>query len=1051
MEVFRKCSKFSANEESECSHEHKTNEQFKVSFGKTNSCICGDGHTDVLSEKDGILLNMAISKLPLWELMEWLVQKDGILDRSIYGIVGKRLIKAAHKFCDLNDQEKKEILQRYIKLSFRGIFMQRAGVDLKIIKILLKLQRGLDITADQQFMWLCLLPNSLKEKWALLASVMPVLKRDEMCENTLMSVLWRAQTRHSSGSVTSDCLLAWFISDSSDLQSCARFLANCLVSSNQMRRLNCSRFWLAKLNSNIKSKLIMKETAKVILQMISAENRSFKRVNEDYYLSEEEMCDLIYMDYFWNPEREEVIWMSYDRLLYGWISVQKFFIRALESNEIDLLHKCLTSYHPSLRLDALELLKKLMNKKLFDWSPQFGSVKSFVLRSVNITDANFRAALLDFVHSLNAKARKRLEVTLLEELDGIWNDRSRSCQTTFILELLKQCGFDRWLAGTPLMDSILNGDITDIRMKLLMYLSPADIDSQIFLTDKFVEMINNDSTDGLPYLVKVISRFKEPKEILDLMKNINQKNSNGVKITLTSLIENSAAESIFDPYVWCDVCIKSNFALISMSGSENSKQCTSLPELYKRLYPSASPALMISDKQRRAIDQYYYTLKVNCEMLASLCETVGTENMITAAYDSVWNVLMRSRHKGVIDDCTICFNKITTCCVANGLLDVAYQYLEKTKKLSVDLECTTRNLAFCSVFKIFHEVLNTGNSVIDFLFGNVRACTPLIAVRLMKVLKTFLYMANFDVTDCIVKIFKSVLDFYRTGDSMVRNAACHCYAALVHKFIDDIEYGIPLFTFVLRYDTLWYEYCQQLEQTTVHDPALILLLSLLNKLRFVSESFYTTTELKHLQSIVCKLVSLLVMSPNLRINHLLVSSLLRLVPCKRRLTHRLKKIMEHKLPLNIKNALSYAISELEAMKFLDLPYDLLHPTYSHSTVSLPNLIQKTHKVLTDNTLELFEHFGALLTEIEKHAYSSKELWRFHAAHALMMLLRASCVVLIRFHSYRYRFISCCRSLLSDDVDCIRCVVFRVVNICCDGITLSYSWDPANKVEGESFS
>lgn len=69
---------------------------------------------------------------------------------------------------------------------------------------------------------------------------------------------------------------------------------------------------------------------------------------------------------------------------------------------------------------------------------------------------------------------------------------------------------------------------------------------------------------------------------------------------------------------------------------------------------------------------------------------------------------------------------------------------------------------------------------------------------------------------------------------------------------------------------------------------------------------------RHLQSIVSKLVSLLVVSPNLRINHLLVSSLLRLVPCRGRLTHRLKRIMENKLPLNIQNALSYAIAELEA-------------------------------------------------------------------------------------------------------------------------------------------
>lgn len=70
------------------------------------------------------------------------------MDRSIYGIVGKRLVKAAHKFGNLNDQEK-GVLQRCTTLSFRGIFMQPSGVDQKILKTLLKLQREFDITANE--------------------------------------------------------------------------------------------------------------------------------------------------------------------------------------------------------------------------------------------------------------------------------------------------------------------------------------------------------------------------------------------------------------------------------------------------------------------------------------------------------------------------------------------------------------------------------------------------------------------------------------------------------------------------------------------------------------------------------------------------------------------------------------------------------------------------------------------------------------------------------------------------------------------------------------
>lgn len=78
-----------------------------------------------------------------------LIQKDEILDGSIYGIVGKRLIKDACKFGSLKDQERKRILQKCIELSFRGIVMQQFGVDQKILNTLLKLQRELGITANQ--------------------------------------------------------------------------------------------------------------------------------------------------------------------------------------------------------------------------------------------------------------------------------------------------------------------------------------------------------------------------------------------------------------------------------------------------------------------------------------------------------------------------------------------------------------------------------------------------------------------------------------------------------------------------------------------------------------------------------------------------------------------------------------------------------------------------------------------------------------------------------------------------------------------------------------
>lgn len=82
------------------------------------------------------------------EIAEWIIQKDEILNKTIYGIVGKQLFRAAHKLDGLSGS-KKRILQKCMRQCFRGVFMQRSGVDLKILKALLKLQREFDVSSYQ--------------------------------------------------------------------------------------------------------------------------------------------------------------------------------------------------------------------------------------------------------------------------------------------------------------------------------------------------------------------------------------------------------------------------------------------------------------------------------------------------------------------------------------------------------------------------------------------------------------------------------------------------------------------------------------------------------------------------------------------------------------------------------------------------------------------------------------------------------------------------------------------------------------------------------------
>ncbi|VDM95114.1 unnamed protein product [Thelazia callipaeda] len=1040
-----------------------------------------DDRLDDIVHEDRIKFHAAIYKLPVRQIAEWIMQKTETLDSYIYEIVVKRLSKTANEF----DSQNKDILRKCIQKCFRDVFIQYSGnTDLKILKTLLKVQRELDVSAYQQFLWLCSLPKAVKKKWTLISTTIPALQCDEIyvntfvnrlieytcndIENILMASLWEASACQSNGCPTSDCVLAWSISDKSDSETFAHFIADCLTSSNRIRRQNCSRFWLTKLNSGIDSKFIMKKAAAVILQMISDEKQYAKQTNCSYEITKCELRQLSYVDHFYdsNPEKldDDIIWLRFDRLLYAWISIQKFFICSLDKNESDLLQKCLTSYHSILRLEAFNLTNKLMKKKMLSLPHQFGSsFKFFVLQNLNTNDNNLRGIICNHIRTLSDKARKRLEKALVQELDDIWYNKRESREISFIFDLLKQCGFDGWFDQSQEMYTLIDHDnaeirwgtyatiiysnstyelVSDKKSKFITCLSSLQRSSQIFLVEKFIEMLSNSTTIGLSEFVVLLLQFKQPREIFDLLEISKTSDLNVMKIILISLLQNSTCELSFDLSSFVNICIESNTDFLLLSGSEHIRQCTSLPELYKRLYPSIEycPTLMISKEQRNAVDQYSQMLKaistgiskglqnnvylklsctqVNCELLACISERIGLQNIIMNAYDSVWNVLMRSRHKGVIDDCAIYFSRITNCCIKNNMFNLVHQYFSKTRELFLDKNCVTRNLAFCSIFKIFHEIIPT--SVTDFLFGDAAVHMTWVAVRQMKVLKTLLCMTCFDVTSFARTIFKSTLESYRHGEYVVRSTASHCFAAFVHKLVDDVENGMPLYMFLSLYKSLWEEYIQQFEQTTVHDPALIFLLSLLHTLHFVSVSFYSENQLKNLKKIVRKLVSLLVANSDFRINRLIVSSLLNLVPYSHKLLARIKfRIFMRKMWSN-----AQFCQEL-----------------SPKTALLPVFMQKISNFLLERQFYCSDQTEALLVEIEKYAYSSKELKRLHAAHAL---------VLINSTFTYFRFIACCRKLLLDEVECITRVMSRLAipfsSTSVSDDLLSYSWNPSIKLK-----
>lgn len=82
-------------------------------------------------------------------------------------------------------------------------------------------------------------------------------------------------------------------------------------------------------------------------------------------------------------------------------------------------------------------------------------------------------------------------------------------------------------------------------------------------------------------------------------------------------------------------------------------------------------------------------------MLAYLFEFAElSKNVVEYAYDSVWNVLIRSRHKGVLDDCAVCFSKMTAYCLANCLGDIVHIYLQKVRYFFVNF-CKSCCMGLC--------------------------------------------------------------------------------------------------------------------------------------------------------------------------------------------------------------------------------------------------------------------------------------------------------------------------------------------------------------------
>lgn len=454
----------------------------------------------------------------------------------------------------------------------------------------------------------------------------------------------------------------------------------------------------------------------------------------------------------------------------------------------------------------------------------------------------------------------------------------------------------------------------------------------------------------------------------------------------------------------------------------------------------AASSVILNDDLSSNINIYYHALRISCELLVELCECGNPScSQFTTAFDSVWNVLMRSRHKGVVDHVSDCFQQISTIARrrSSDFSQLPLIYLQKTKELFIDKEVSTRNLSFNRILRCLAEVSDSLSFTVTFIIETAATskCSRVV-LRALKTLKFILNAAELDLSSHYDLIFSSLCETFRSSDWIVRSSAAHCFAVLVSSIITDGESGYPLCSFIKSTPNIWKELCRRISVVRIFDYELMFLISLIERLRIVHISLYTVSEMSNVQDLVKRLVFLLISCKNQRLSRMLVTCLINLSPRTDEMCQKLYSLLNLATAANIRGSLQYAIDKITSELYGLSPVifdgsleNILRNEFAQPISEAANLI---HPNISN------EQFNNVFTIAESDALSAKELRRLRSAHIFVLIP----VSLIRQTSSLYiRYFCCVCSLLMDEVENVR----RVASRC------TFSFNPSDDLQGCSRS
>uniref|UniRef100_A0A1I7Y7L8 DUF577 domain-containing protein n=1 Tax=Steinernema glaseri TaxID=37863 RepID=A0A1I7Y7L8_9BILA len=232
----------------------------------------------------------------------------------------------------------------------------------------------------------------------------------------------------------------------------------------------------------------------------------------------------------------------------------------------------------------------------------------------------------------------------------------------------------------------------------------------------------------------------------------------------------------------------------------------------------------------------------------------------------IWTVLLRSRHKGVVDDCATQFERLRLKCSDKEVRGI----LEETLTLFGDENCSSRNLAFWRILLCFPKDVDT---LIEKFIFHLNSKSDTVVIRSLKALKAVLGNSKYSA-DC-EKFYSRILDFilqeYSKTSWAVRSAMNHTFEVLVHALFSRIPNNVPIFNFVFDYHQVWRVVVKALQSVRSDmDPQVVLVLSILERVLFVDELFFYDQELDTITIIREDLQRLRRSSKQIRIAQLLM-------------------------------------------------------------------------------------------------------------------------------------------------------------------------------------